>query len=165
MIPFAENLIRWRRGRGWTQSFLAERAGVTQEEVSQWESRRRSPTLRTLNRLAEALGIPSERLLQSPEVVSLSREQVDRIARAILLSSPRDLVGRLTSRERELGRRVGALVVQKLRAHGVPGKRSYVRSRWRVSRRAVEVKQLFGEGPVTQILHRVDKLLAMGSWR
>jgi hypothetical protein len=122
------------------------------------------PTLRTVNRLAEALGIPSERLLQSPETVSLSREQIDRIARAILQGGPQGLLGRWAPKEQELAERVGALVVQKLRAHGVPGSQRYGRCRWKVSRRAMEAKQLFGEGPVTQILHRVDRLLAMGSW-
>ena len=161
MMPFAENLIRWRHQRGWTQLLLAEKAGVTQEEISLWERGRRLPTLRTVSRLAEALGIPSERLLQSPETVPRSREQIDRIARAILL---KDRPGRLPPREQELADKVGALVVQKLRACEVPGSKRYGRCRWKVSRRAREVQQLYGEGPVTQILHRVDKLLAMGSW-
>ena len=165
MRAFAENLIRWRHLKGWTQFFLAEKADVTQEEISLWERGRRLPTLRTLNRLAEALRIPSERLPHSPETVSLSREQIDRIARVILLRAGFKTSRGLTSTEQELAQRVGALVIQKLRSHGVPGRRRYDRSRWKVSRRAMEVKQLFGEGPVTQILHRVDKLLAMGSWR
>lgn len=49
-------LRRARQARGLTQGQLAERAGTSQEQVSRWESGRRSPTVETLARLLAVLG-------------------------------------------------------------------------------------------------------------
>jgi transcriptional regulator with XRE-family HTH domain len=45
-----------RRRRGLSQAQLAERAGVSQSVVSDYERGRRDPTLTTLRRLVEATG-------------------------------------------------------------------------------------------------------------
>ena len=45
-----------------TQAELAERAGTTQQSVSQWEGRKRVPTLGYLKRLATVLGCTLDEL-------------------------------------------------------------------------------------------------------
>jgi ribosome-binding protein aMBF1 (putative translation factor) len=58
IVPGFADLIRVaREAKGWTQSDLAERAGMTQESVSAIERERRAPSLRTASRLVAALGL------------------------------------------------------------------------------------------------------------
>ena len=140
-----------------SQEALAARSGLTQAEISWIERGLRSPTLRTAWRLSEALGVPLERLWGGPQRSSLTREQMDRMARAIIQAEPSSL----SAGERELARAAGSLVIQKLRVHHVPGRALYARSRWETARRPIRVRQLYGEIPVRQVLHRVDALLAM----
>jgi transcriptional regulator with XRE-family HTH domain len=45
-----------RQARGLTQGELAARAGTSQEQVSRWESGKRSPTVDQLARLLDVLG-------------------------------------------------------------------------------------------------------------
>lgn len=47
-----------RRARGLTQAELAERAGIALETVSRIEQGHTRPTIRTLDKIAGALGIP-----------------------------------------------------------------------------------------------------------
>ncbi|MBI3332525.1 MAG: helix-turn-helix transcriptional regulator [Candidatus Omnitrophica bacterium] len=140
-----------------TQAALAERAGSTQAGISQIERGRRSPTLRTVFRLSSALGIPPAQLLGSSPEGPLSREGADRIARAIVQAGP----SALSARERRFAEAAGSLVIQKLRAHRAPGGSRYARVRRDVLRRCLRVRQLYGDGPVRQVLHRVDALLSM----
>ena len=51
-----------RLERGMTMAALAERIGVTQPAISQWESGRERPGRETLQRLAGALGVTAEAL-------------------------------------------------------------------------------------------------------
>ncbi len=52
-----------REDRGWNQSELASRAGLTPAAVSQIEGGRRLPTAQTLQKLADALGASSDALM------------------------------------------------------------------------------------------------------
>ncbi len=162
VLPFAENLHRCRLAHGLTQGALARKAGMTQASISTLERQLRTPTLGTLARLSTALGIPGPSLLAPVAGASLSRQQVDRIARSILGGQTRSFSDRLSAGEREMADEVGALVIQKLRLCKVSGKDRYARSRWEVLRRAREVKRRFGTNVVQQILHRVDLLLGLG---
>lgn len=59
-----ENLVRMRERRMWTQSKLAQEAGVSPTTVSGIEGGRISrPHFGTLRKLARALGVPAEELL------------------------------------------------------------------------------------------------------
>lgn len=51
-----ENLER----RGWSQTDLAERLGVSTAAVSRWLSGERTPSLEMAFRIEELLGIPAE---------------------------------------------------------------------------------------------------------
>ena len=148
-----------RKTRGLSQIELAARAGMTQAAVSEIERGGRLPTLRTLSRLSRVLDVAPTTLLGSSEQCSLSRETTDRIARAILQGErtlPQD--------EQRLVNAVGSLVIQKLRAHKAPGLRRYTRKRWQASWRPIWVRRTYGERTVSQLLRRVEALLAMGTF-
>jgi transcriptional regulator with XRE-family HTH domain len=54
---FAGRLRELREAAGWTQSELAERAGLTRDGVAHLEQGRRKPGWETVLALAEALGV------------------------------------------------------------------------------------------------------------
>jgi len=62
-MTWGEHLRSIRRARGLTQQELAQRLGVRQWRVSELEGRALPPSVRTLQRLAEALEMPFEQLL------------------------------------------------------------------------------------------------------
>lgn len=150
------SLRQWRAARKLTQAQLATQTGLTQAAVSQLERGVRIPILRTVERLAQALGVPCPALWQSAPAHALSRETADRIASAIIRGDQR-----LTSKERRLAHAIGSLAIQKLRAHRVPGSRWYARSRWAAPLRPTWVRQTYGTQITSQILQRLDALLAM----
>lgn len=50
--------IRWaRQDRGWSQKQLAERVGVSQQQIAKLENPDENPTLRSLTEVAKALGL------------------------------------------------------------------------------------------------------------
>jgi transcriptional regulator with XRE-family HTH domain len=53
----AENMKRLRRERGWSQEELADRVGRHRTFISQIERATKSPTLDTLERIADAFGV------------------------------------------------------------------------------------------------------------
>jgi transcriptional regulator with XRE-family HTH domain len=55
---FADSLKRLRAERGLSQSELAERAGLSQNGISQWEAGTREPSWSNVLALAAALGVP-----------------------------------------------------------------------------------------------------------
>lgn len=57
-----EKLKEARKAKGITQEKLAAILGCSQTEISRWESGR-EPGARTLKRIAEALGVPMETLV------------------------------------------------------------------------------------------------------
>lgn len=63
-VALARNMVRLRTARGLTQRDLARLAGVGASVVSTAEARRRSPTLRSLELVAEALGVTPDELLR-----------------------------------------------------------------------------------------------------
>ena len=63
---------RLREKRGWSQTQLAERAGLTQSHVSRLENGEHSPTHLTLSKLAEALEVALESL--DPSAMSHDRQ-------------------------------------------------------------------------------------------
>ena len=61
------NVSRLRRARGLSQEELAHAAELRQAYLSQLEAGKRNPTIRTLIRIAEALGVPLSGLIDEPK--------------------------------------------------------------------------------------------------
>jgi len=62
-VEFPQQLADLRRQRGLTQAALAERVGVTANQVSRYESGASEPTLGVLRKLAIALSVTSDALV------------------------------------------------------------------------------------------------------
>jgi transcriptional regulator with XRE-family HTH domain len=58
-----QQLRKARETAGWTQEELSFRAGVDRSYISQLEHDRKSPTVDTLFRLCDALGVSASRLI------------------------------------------------------------------------------------------------------
>ena len=54
----------WRDYRGWTQADLAKKSGVTRDLIAQIETRRKTGGIGSLLRLAHALAVPLEVLIE-----------------------------------------------------------------------------------------------------
>ncbi len=65
-----ETLRRYRKERGWTQEQLAERSGIPRPNISKYETGERDPRAETASKLARALGVTVDELLD-PEPVWL----------------------------------------------------------------------------------------------
>ena len=61
------HLREWRRQRFLTVRALAEKAGVAYTTVVRAETGRHQPTMKTIRRLAKALGIKPEQLVEWEE--------------------------------------------------------------------------------------------------
>ncbi len=64
---FVEDIVpirAFREWRGLTQEELARKVGSSKSYVSQLETRRRMPGVKTLRRIAEALDVPVELLME-----------------------------------------------------------------------------------------------------
>lgn len=75
----AKNLREWRAKRGWTQAALATRAGLSKGMLVQIEQAQTNPSIATLCKLANALGVALPRLVEvsdEPEVRRVSRDDV-----------------------------------------------------------------------------------------
>lgn len=62
----SSNLVRGREKLRWTQQDLAAHSGVSRPLIAHIERQARNPDLKTLVRLAAALGLTVERLLAEP---------------------------------------------------------------------------------------------------
>jgi len=60
---FGRNLKRLREKNGYTQTKLAELAGVTQRVIEYYEKYAKRPSFDKVKKIANALGVPEEKLL------------------------------------------------------------------------------------------------------
>lgn len=63
LSQFGDRLRHHRRRAGLTQGELAERAGIARQSVNNIEVGRFAPTIETVARLAEAIGVPAAELV------------------------------------------------------------------------------------------------------
>ncbi len=70
-----ETVRYWRKRKGWTQSDLAEEAGLTLETVSNVEIGRHEPRPSTLRKLARALGVEVADLFLEPDSLKAAAPQ------------------------------------------------------------------------------------------
>ncbi len=64
----AHPIKAWRECRDWTQLDLAARSGVSRDLIAQLETRRKKGGIETLSRIARALGVPIEGLIEDKEI-------------------------------------------------------------------------------------------------
>ncbi|HTV44636.1 MAG TPA: helix-turn-helix transcriptional regulator [Stellaceae bacterium] len=60
----AHPIKAWREHRKWTQSRLAAESSVARDLIAQIETHRKTGSIQTLNRLARALAVPLEALIE-----------------------------------------------------------------------------------------------------
>ena len=66
-MPFAEQLIRTRKMRHFSQQQLAMRSGISQQAISKLETGKSSPSEYTIRQLAAALRVPMSMLLEEEQ--------------------------------------------------------------------------------------------------
>ena len=59
-----ERIAKERKRLGLTQNDVAQKMGIRSQGISQWENGLRSPKPGTLKRIADAMGIPANRLVE-----------------------------------------------------------------------------------------------------
>lgn len=64
-FEFGNRLFELRKKAGFSQTELGEALGVTNKAVSKWENGKAKPTLETIGKLAEALGVSVSELLEN----------------------------------------------------------------------------------------------------
>ncbi len=62
-MQLGEKIVRARQAQGLTQKQLAAKLGIWAAVLCHWEIGTRSPNIRSLMRLAAALGVPAASLL------------------------------------------------------------------------------------------------------
>ena len=75
MTSIGEQIKDVRTAKGISQNQLAKRAGISQAGLSAIENTTKSPNIDTLNRIANALGIPITALLGDPKIGTSHRPQ------------------------------------------------------------------------------------------
>ena len=60
---FGANVRRLRKRAGYSQEAFADLSGIARSYMSEVEVGRRNPTLKVVQRIAEALGVPASTLL------------------------------------------------------------------------------------------------------
>ncbi len=63
-MDLGKNIKEARKAAGLTQVQLAERMGITQKDISRWESNVRSPGAMSLKLLYETIGVSADKILE-----------------------------------------------------------------------------------------------------
>jgi DNA-binding XRE family transcriptional regulator len=134
----AANLRRLRALRGWSLEAVAERAEVSKNTVIQVEQGRANPSIATLCRLADALGVGVASLIEAPASPRVTRPPCSRHAGAVDLGGgqPRPVL----PRHRPAGRRRAVGLVarrrRRVRRRGAPARHRRAAARPRGTARA-----------------------------
>src|SRR5262245_46049272 len=76
----AHNLREWRTRRGWSQTELAARAGLSKGMLVQIEQSQTNPSIATLCKLANALGVALPRLVEVADEPLIRRVTAGEVA-------------------------------------------------------------------------------------
>ena len=63
MATIHENIRKLRKGKGWTQTELAQRLGTSQKVITSYETGSKTPPVSRLPELAAVLGVDIEQLI------------------------------------------------------------------------------------------------------
>lgn len=111
-MTIGERLKRLRAQKGWTQDELAQHAGMNGRHISRYEKGHLEPPRKTLLRLAEALKVPVQALLEDEPAYQL----LDVIPDPELLEQFR-IVARMTEEDRQAVKRVLSMITMKQQMH------------------------------------------------
>jgi transcriptional regulator with XRE-family HTH domain len=119
-MDFGDWLRAGIKMRGLTITQFAERAGVTQPAVSRWLGGQRRPDVASTQRIALALGLPAEVVLEMAGHEVVGEPQLDRVQRELVrLHVERDALahqgGEVRQRLAALDRRITELAEQEAR--------------------------------------------------
>ena len=81
-MEIGDRIREARKGRSWTQKHLASLLGVTVQAVSQWENSQTKPDFARANKIANALGVPRDWILEgknftSEEIIKRNNDWID----------------------------------------------------------------------------------------
>lgn len=85
-MSFGEKLLMLREKAGITQEALAQKIGISKQNISRYENSNREPNIRTAKKIADALGVPLEELTsdRSKESVFYQTDVPPKMASRIL---------------------------------------------------------------------------------
>lgn len=75
-MEFGENLKKLRESRGMSQADLAEQLGVTRGLIAQYETGAKSPNVNLASKIASALGVTIDTMMQRKENANERTETV-----------------------------------------------------------------------------------------
>ena len=104
---FAEKVLALRRRNGWSQEELAEKAGVSRQSISKWESAASIPDIDRILVLARVFGVSTDYLLKDEmEDVEFTREDDAPGERRVSLAEANDFLRDKRAQARQIARGV-----------------------------------------------------------
>lgn len=160
MLSLGKTLYLWRQEKGFTQSQLSYRSGVSRPNLSAIENGGRDVTVQTLRRLATSLDIKAGVLVDgiTPKAhlkKELSRSNLDRIARVLVGQSVK-----LEKHEDYIVQIVKPLIKRRL-GLTVQYKRNLPRTARQEELALIKAKSYLTPDEFKSILNRVGKMLSV----
>ncbi len=76
MKDILQEITRLRMKRGWSEYELAKYSGLTQSTISTWYSKNQMPTIPSLQKICDGLGITmSQFFAENDDLISLTKEK------------------------------------------------------------------------------------------
>lgn len=72
--PWYDTVIATIAVRGWTKAELSDRSGVARTTIDNWERNPRKPQAKSVNAVADAVGIPREQALRLAGIIAEAAE-------------------------------------------------------------------------------------------
>jgi transcriptional regulator with XRE-family HTH domain len=109
---FGSVLVKLRKQRGLTQAQLAEKMGTTKRAIAYYERSMKNPSIGTIVKIAEALGIQKEKLLKTPNAKN-GKEDALPIARSRMLQKAWETATKLPMKDQQyLAKTIQTLAAQ-----------------------------------------------------
>ena len=82
----AQNIKKYRKIRGFSQEMLAEKAGTSTTHIGMVETGKKFPSVRMLEKIAEALGIDTPELFNTGTVIFMpvNNKSIERLYQEII---------------------------------------------------------------------------------